>query len=123
VAKKNANVDDSRPRKRPDGQYEARYWIDTPEGRKRRSVYAATSKEWAQKLADAKKKRPHLASPRCSGGIFVALLSSKLTVFTDINSPSKTYVHGRPSGGDYPTLYMWSLASGCWAFRYLPHRL
>lgn len=56
MAKKNANGDGSRPRKRPDGRYEARYWMDTPEGRKRRSVYGATSKECAEKLTEAKKK-------------------------------------------------------------------
>jgi integrase len=53
VAKKNANGDGSRPRKRPDGRYEARYWIETTTGRKRRSVYGNTSKECAQKLPDA----------------------------------------------------------------------
>jgi integrase len=55
VAKKNPNGTGSRPRKRPDGRYEARYWIDTPDGRKRRSVYGATSKECTDKLADVKK--------------------------------------------------------------------
>ncbi len=56
MARKNANGDGSRPRKRPDGRYEARFWVDTSEGRKRRSVYGATSKECAEKLADAKKQ-------------------------------------------------------------------
>ena len=56
MAKKNPNGTGTRPRKRPDGRYEARYWINTPEGRKRRSVYAATSTECAQKLTDVKKK-------------------------------------------------------------------
>jgi integrase len=55
VAKKNANGDGSRPRKQPDVRYEVRYWIDRPEGRKRRSVYATTTKECPEKLADAKK--------------------------------------------------------------------
>jgi integrase len=53
VAKKNANGDGSRPRKRPDGRYEARYWVETTTGRKRRSVYGNTNKECAQKLLDA----------------------------------------------------------------------
>jgi integrase len=53
VAKKNANGDGTRPRKRPDGRYEARYWAETTTGRKRRSVYGATRKECAEKLAEA----------------------------------------------------------------------
>ncbi len=46
VAKKNGNGEGSRPRKRPDGRWEARYWKD---GR-RKSIYAATRKEVAEKL-------------------------------------------------------------------------
>lgn len=57
MAKRNANGDGSRPRKRPDGRWEARYWIETTEGRKRRSVYGATRKECANKLAVAKKTK------------------------------------------------------------------
>ena len=53
MAKKNANGDGSRPRKRPDGRYEARYWVETTTGRKRRNVYGNTNKEYAQKLLDA----------------------------------------------------------------------
>ena len=53
MAKKNANGDGSRPRKRPDGRYEARYWVETTTGRKRRNVYGNTNKECAQKLLDA----------------------------------------------------------------------
>lgn len=49
VAKKNANGEGSRPRKRPDGRWEVRYWS---EGR-RRSVYGETRKEVAEKLAKA----------------------------------------------------------------------
>ncbi len=49
VAKKNANGEGSRPCKRPDGRWEARYWF---EGR-RRSVYGETRKEVAEKLAKA----------------------------------------------------------------------
>jgi len=49
VAKKNANGEGSRPRRRPDGRWEARYWS----GDKRRSLYGKTRKEVAGKLADA----------------------------------------------------------------------
>jgi len=48
VAKKNANGEGSRPRKRPDGRWEARYWSEG----KRRSIYGRTRKEVADKLAD-----------------------------------------------------------------------
>jgi integrase len=50
VARKNANGEGSRPRKRPDGRWEARYL--SSEG-KRRSVYGKTRKEVADKLAEA----------------------------------------------------------------------
>ena len=53
MAKKNANGDGSHSRKRPDGRYEARYWVETTTGRKRRSVYSNTSKECAQNLRHA----------------------------------------------------------------------
>src|SRR5918999_4045652 len=53
VAKKNANGEGSRPRRRPDGRWEGRYWIETSDGHKRHSVYGATRKECAEKLADA----------------------------------------------------------------------
>jgi hypothetical protein len=53
VTKKNADVDGSRPRKRPDGRWEARYWTETPTGRKRSSVYGATRKKCAHNLAEA----------------------------------------------------------------------
>src|SRR5215211_9006960 len=49
VARKNANGDGSRPRKRPDGRWEARYWSEG----KRLSIYGRTRKEVADKLADA----------------------------------------------------------------------
>jgi hypothetical protein len=49
VARKNGNGEGSRPRKRPDGRWETRYWS---EGR-RRSVYGETRKEAAEKLAKA----------------------------------------------------------------------
>jgi integrase len=57
VAKKNANGDGSRPRNRPDGRHEARYWMETTTGRKRRSVYGATRKECAEKPAEAMASR------------------------------------------------------------------
>ena len=46
MAKKNGNGEGSRPRKRPDGRWEARYWKDG----KRKSIYVATRKEVAEKL-------------------------------------------------------------------------
>jgi integrase len=49
VARKNGNGEGSRPRQRPDGRWEARYWV----GGKRRSVYGATRKEAADRLAKA----------------------------------------------------------------------
>ena len=49
MARKNANGEGSRPRERADGRWEARYWVDG----KRRSVYANTRKEAADKLAKA----------------------------------------------------------------------
>ena len=49
MARKNGNGEGSRPRKRPDGRWEARYWS---EGR-RQSVYGKTRKEAADKLAKA----------------------------------------------------------------------
>ena len=53
MARRNANGEGSRPRKRPDGRWEGRYWIETPDGRKRRSAYGATRKECAETLVDA----------------------------------------------------------------------
>jgi integrase len=38
-------------RQRPDGRWEARNCVETPEGLKRRSVYGKTRKEAAEKLA------------------------------------------------------------------------
>lgn len=55
MAKKNGNGEGSRPRKRPDGRWEARYWVETTTGKKRRSVYGGTRKEAAENLAEAKK--------------------------------------------------------------------
>jgi integrase len=48
VAKKNANGDGLRPRKRKDGRWEARYWY----GGRRRSVYGRSRKEVVGKLAE-----------------------------------------------------------------------
>ena len=53
MARRNANGEGSRPRKRPDGRWEGRYWIEIPDGRKRRSAHGATRKECAEKLVDA----------------------------------------------------------------------
>lgn len=49
MAKKNAKGEGSRPHKRADGRWEARYWLEG----KRRSVYGKSRKEVADKLADA----------------------------------------------------------------------
>ena len=49
MARKNGNGEGSRPRQRADGRWEAKYW----DGVKRRSVYASTRKEAADKLAKA----------------------------------------------------------------------
>ena len=57
MAKRNANGEGSRPRKRADGRWEGRYWLETTEGRKRRSVYGATRKERAEKLLEAQKNQ------------------------------------------------------------------
>ena len=48
MARKNANGEDSRPRKRADGRWEARYWSEG----KRRGVYGNTRKDVADKLAN-----------------------------------------------------------------------
>jgi integrase len=53
VAKKRGNGEGSRPRKRPDGRWEARYTIHTPKGPKRKTVYGRTRQEVADKLARA----------------------------------------------------------------------
>jgi integrase len=53
VARKNGNGEGSRPRRRPDGRWEARYWAETPTGRKRSSVYGKTRKEVVEKLTEA----------------------------------------------------------------------
>ena len=49
VERKRGNGEGSRPRKRPDGRWEARYW----DGQQRRSVYGRTRKEAAAKLVEA----------------------------------------------------------------------
>jgi integrase len=56
VARKNGNGEGSRPRKRPDGRWEARYWAETSAGKRRRSVYGSTRKEVVDKLADVSTK-------------------------------------------------------------------
>lgn len=49
MKRKRGNGEGSRPRKRPDGRWEARYW----DGQMRRSVYGRTRKEAAAKLIEA----------------------------------------------------------------------
>ena len=49
MARKNGNGEGSRPRKRADGRWEARFWVEG----KRRSVYRSTRKGAAERLAKA----------------------------------------------------------------------
>jgi integrase len=53
MAKKRGNGEGSRPRKRLDGRWEARYTIHTSKGPKRKTVYGRTRQEVADKLARA----------------------------------------------------------------------
>ena len=57
MAKRNANGEGSRLRKRANGRWESRYWLETTEGRKRHSVYGATRQECAEKLSEAQKNQ------------------------------------------------------------------
>ena len=50
---KRCNGEGSRPRKRPDGRWEARYTIHTSKGPKRKTLYGKTRQEVANKLARA----------------------------------------------------------------------
>lgn len=68
MARKNGNGEGSRPRKRTDGRWEARYWSEG----KRRSVYGKTHKEAVERLADA------LANEEDKGA--EAFVASDLTV-------------------------------------------
>jgi integrase len=52
VARKRGNGEGGISR-RKDGRWEARYYVDTPDGRKRKTIYARTRKEVAEKLARA----------------------------------------------------------------------
>jgi integrase len=53
-------------RQRPDGRWEARYHVDTPTGRERRSLLARTREEATQRLRDAlhARDRTGVVSPR-----------------------------------------------------------
>src|SRR5919202_1599684 len=53
MTKKRGNGEGSRPRKRPDGRWEARYTVHTSEGPKRKTLYGRTRQEVADKLARA----------------------------------------------------------------------
>lgn len=53
MTRKRGNGEGSRPRKRPDGRWEARYTVHTSEGPKRKTVYGRTRQEVADKLARA----------------------------------------------------------------------
>ena len=51
MTRKRGNGEGSRPRKRPDGRWEARYTVHTSEGPKRKTMYGRTRQEVADKLA------------------------------------------------------------------------
>jgi integrase len=53
MTRKRGNGEGSRPRKRPDGRWEARYTIHTSKGPKRKTLYGRTRQEVADKLAGA----------------------------------------------------------------------
>lgn len=56
MAKRRSNGEGSIT-KRADGLYMARYWVDTPTGKKRKTVYAKTRREIDEKLTRAKADR------------------------------------------------------------------
>jgi integrase len=51
MSRKRGKGEGSRPRKRPDGRWEARYTIHTSKGPKRKTLYGRTRQEVADKLA------------------------------------------------------------------------
>jgi integrase len=53
MASKRGNGEGSKPHKRPDGRWEARYTVHTASGRKRKSLYGKTRADVAAKLAKA----------------------------------------------------------------------
>ena len=53
MASKRGNGEGSKPRKRPDGRWEARYTIHTATGPKRKTLYGKTRAEVAAKLTKA----------------------------------------------------------------------
>jgi integrase len=65
MTRKRGNGEGSRPRRRPDGSWEARYTIHTSKGPKRKTVYGRTRQEVADKLA-------HALSDRAQGLTFEA---------------------------------------------------
>ncbi|MBD0327863.1 MAG: site-specific integrase [Pyrinomonadaceae bacterium] len=75
VTSKRGNGEGSRPRRRPDGRWEARYTIHTSKGPKRKTVYGRTRQEVADKLA-------HALSDRTQGLTFDAG-SLKLSEYLD----------------------------------------
>jgi integrase len=103
VAKKNANGDGMRPRKRKDGRWEARYWS---EGR-RRSVYGRSRKEVVGKLAEV------IDESRDEGDVATEMTVAEfLGLYGDVargsmkRRSSETYesiakVHLLPELGDY----------------------
>jgi integrase len=53
MTRKRGNGEGSRPRKRPDGRWEARYTIHTSQGPKRKTLYGRTRQEVATNLVRA----------------------------------------------------------------------
>src|SRR5215212_11570586 len=53
MTRKRGNGEGSRPRKRPDGRWEALYTIHTSQGPKRKTLYGSTRQEVAEKLVRA----------------------------------------------------------------------
>ena len=75
MVQKRGNGEGSRPRKRPDGRWEARYTVHTSKGPKRKTLYGRSRQEVADKLARA-------LSDRAQGLTFDAG-SSKLDEYLD----------------------------------------
>ncbi len=74
MAKKRGNGEGGISR-RKDGRWEARYYADTPNGRKRKTLYGKTRKEVAEKLAKAiaeQKAPPAFVSTNITVGEFFA---------------------------------------------------
>ena len=63
MAKKRGNGEGSITRHKKSGLYMARYWVETPTGAKRKTIYGKTREEVAEKLT-------HALSDRNKGLVF-----------------------------------------------------